>query len=178
MYHYWFSWISVLLLILDRNSRRLQAQPSEAMANSAWTTAAAQTASIWETLSRQLRWLFQKQSSNYTSEHSFSGGARHPSTTGSTADVIWAGYWGGDLKVVVQPTSKSCSLDPVPTWFLKQLTVPMVSVICRLCNLSLQTGLFPSTLKHALVHPRIKKPRLDPGAVSNYRPISNLSYFI
>jgi len=52
----------------------------------------------------------------------------------------------------------------------------MVPVICRLCMLSLQTGLFPSTLKHALVHPRIKKPTLDPGVVSNYRPISNLSF--
>ena len=79
-------------------------------------------------------------------------------------------------KLLFNLPAKSCSLDPVPTWFLKQLTVPMVPVICRLCNLSLQTGLFPSTLKHALVHPRTKKPTLNPGVVSNYRPISNLSF--
>jgi len=77
-------------------------------------------------------------------------------------------------KLLFNLPAKSCSLDPVPTWFLKQLTVPMVPVICGLCNLSLQTGL--STLKHALVHPRIKKPALDPGAVSNYSLISNLSF--
>jgi len=79
-------------------------------------------------------------------------------------------------KLLFNLPAKSCSLDPVQTWFLKQLTVPMVPVICRLCNLSLQTSLFPSSLKHALVHPRIKKPTLDPGVVSNYRPISNLSF--
>jgi hypothetical protein len=40
----------------------------------------------------------------------------------------------------------------------------------------LQTGIFPPTLKHALVYPRIKKPTLDTEVLNNYRPISNLSY--
>jgi hypothetical protein len=45
-----------------------------------------------------------------------------------------------------------------------------------MCNLSLQTGVFPTNLKHALVLPRIKKPTLDLDVISSYRPISNLSY--
>jgi len=39
-----------------------------------------------------------------------------------------------------RPLAKSCSLDPVPTWFLKQITDHITPVICYLCNLSLQTG--------------------------------------
>jgi len=31
-------------------------------------------------------------------------------------------------------------------------------------------------LKHALVHPRIKKPTLAPEVANNYRTISNLPY--
>jgi len=31
-------------------------------------------------------------------------------------------------------------------------------------------------LKHALVHPRIKKPTLGPEVANHYRPISNLPY--
>jgi len=59
---------------------------------------------------------------------------------------------------------------------LKQLSVHIAPVICYLCNLSLLTGTFPPTLKHALVYPRIKKPTLDPEVVNHYRPISNLPY--
>ena len=72
--------------------------------------------------------------------------------------------------------AKSCSVDPIPTWLLKQLSVHIVPVICFLCNLSLRTGTFPPALKHALVHPRIKKPTLDPEVANHYRPISNLPY--
>ena len=47
---------------------------------------------------------------------------------------ILSGHWGGDIKVVVQVNlpAKSCSLDLVRKWYLKQLTVPTVPVICCL----------------------------------------------
>ena len=70
----------------------------------------------------------------------------------------------------------SCPLDPLPTWLLKKLAPHITPVICNLCNLSLQTGSFPSCLKRALVYPRIKKSNMDPDSLSSYRPISNLSY--
>jgi len=71
--------------------------------------------------------------------------------------------------------AKFCSIDPVPT-LLKQLSTHIAPVICFLCNLSLRTGTLPPTLKHALVHPRVKKPALDPEVANNYRPISILPY--
>ena len=48
--------------------------------------------------------------------------------------------------------------------------------LCNLCNLSLQSGVFPSCLKQAIVFPRLKKPNLDQDNLSSYRPISNLSF--
>ena len=72
--------------------------------------------------------------------------------------------------------AKSCFIDPAPTWFLKQFSAHIVPVILFLGSLSLQTGTFPSTLKHSLVRPHTKKPTLDPEVANNYRFISNLPY--
>ena len=43
-------------------------------------------------------------------------------------------------------------------------------------NQSLQTGVFPSVFKKAIVKPLLKKPSLDPNSLKYYRPISNLSF--
>jgi hypothetical protein len=43
-------------------------------------------------------------------------------------------------------------------------------------NFSLSEGVFPSSLKHAIIHPLLKKPSLSPDDLSNYRPISNLNF--
>ena len=48
----------------------------------------------------------------------------------------------------------------------------MTSII----NLSLQTCTFPRAFKHGLVTPLLKKPGLDKEVLSNYRPITNLSF--
>jgi hypothetical protein len=72
--------------------------------------------------------------------------------------------------------SKSCDLDPIPTWQLKCLSPHIAPVICDLCNISMRTRVFPSQLKQALVLPLLKKPSLDLNATSSYRPISNFSF--
>ena len=43
-------------------------------------------------------------------------------------------------------------------------------------NQSLQTGVFPSVFKEAIVKPLLKKPSIDPNSLKNYRHISNLSF--
>jgi len=40
----------------------------------------------------------------------------------------------------------------------------------------LQSGIFLSAFKTSLVKPRLKKPDLDIGDLSHYRPISNLPF--
>jgi len=48
----------------------------------------------------------------------------------------------------------------------------------KLVNASLLSGSFPSSQRHALVTPVLKKPHLDPSVPvpNNYKPISNLSF--
>jgi len=72
--------------------------------------------------------------------------------------------------------AKSCSLDPIPTRLLKRLTPHIAPVICKLRNLSLHNGVFPTLLKQALVLPILKKNNLDPDVASSYRRISNVPY--
>ena len=43
-------------------------------------------------------------------------------------------------------------------------------------NVSLKRGYLPASQKKAIVYPGLNKPSLDPDDLSNYRPISNLSF--
>jgi exonuclease III len=79
-------------------------------------------------------------------------------------------------KTVMRSPTKSCSLDPWPTWLLKQHLPNLLPAITRVINQSLTTGQVPESMKQALVTPLLKKPSLDPDVPANYRPVSNLSF--
>ena len=53
--------------------------------------------------------------------------------------------------------SKTCQLDPVPTWLVKDVSQLLSSFIALLFNKSLVSGIFPSDFKHAVVRPLLKK---------------------
>ena len=72
--------------------------------------------------------------------------------------------------------SKSCSLDPIPSWLLKQSLDELTPAITNIISLSLQNGRFLNALKFANITPLIKKQTLDPDNLRNYRPIANLSF--
>src|ERR1043165_3893475 len=72
--------------------------------------------------------------------------------------------------------NKQCELDPIPTSLLKDCASVLVPVITKIINLSLSTGNFPMVFKHSIVSPLLKKANLDKETLSNYRPISNLSF--
>ena len=82
------------------------------------------------------------------------------------------------LDLIIKAPPKSCSLDPIATWLLKDARIlPVVSsTITKIVNTSLQSGIFPQSLKVALVRPVLKKSYLDPENLVNYRPISNIPY--
>ncbi len=80
------------------------------------------------------------------------------------------------LKIIISSPSKSCSLDPIPTWFLKEHVHCLLPVLTDIVNSSLQTGTFPSAARSAIIRPLIKKHNLDNDCLSNYRPVSNLSF--
>ena len=83
----------------------------------------------------------------------------------------------GEIEFLIRSSpSKSCSLDPLPTWLLKKVSPHLTSVIMEIINKSLETSTVPSVFKRAIVRPLLKKPGLDPEVLKNYRPVSNLPY--
>ena len=71
---------------------------------------------------------------------------------------------------------KSCELDLIPTWLLRDCAPDIIHVLTTIVNMSLRTGVMPSHLKRAHLRPIIKKAGLDKDIVNNYRLVSNLPY--
>ena len=57
--------------------------------------------------------------------------------------------------------AKSCNLDPFPAALLKDHLDLLLPTLCRIVNLSLESGQLPSSLKTAVLSPLLKKLSLD-----------------
>ena len=79
-------------------------------------------------------------------------------------------------KLVKGFAAKHCLLDCIPTWFVKDNYLIFVLALTRIVDMSLSTGVFPDTLKHAIISPIIKKPSLDQSSLKSYHPISNINF--
>ena len=90
------------------------------------------------------------------------------SFTPTTISEIW--------KIIRKSASKSCSSDPVLTWLLKEHLDVLLPVITDIVNMSLESGVFPDEMKHAMIKPLLKKSGLDPNLLKKFSPISNLTY--
>ena len=87
----------------------------------------------------------------------------------------WAAVNISDVeKLISSAVSKTCQLDPAPTWLIKECCGPLAPFITLLINKSLATGCFPASFKHAVIFPLLKKNDMDPGELKNFRPVSNL----
>jgi len=75
----------------------------------------------------------------------------------------------------MQSPTKSCALDPIPTFLVKMVAVSLPYVTAMI-NISLCEGRLPSSHKHAVVTLLLKKPGLDAEELKNYRPVSNLTF--
>ena len=71
---------------------------------------------------------------------------------------------------------KSCELDPLPTWLLKECIDELLPLVTSIINASLETCYVPQDFKGALIRPLLKKTSLDPDILKNYRPVSNLPF--
>ena len=74
--------------------------------------------------------------------------------------------------------SKSCELDPLPSWLLKECVDELSPIVTCIANTSLSHAIVPLSLKTALMRPLLKKPGLDKEVLKNYRPVSNLPFIL
>lgn len=79
------------------------------------------------------------------------------------------------VKLIREAPMKQCAVDPIPTWLLKDCIDLLAPFITKIINNSLSTGYVPAAFKKAYITPLLKKPGLDEGEASNFRPVSNLS---
>ena len=77
-------------------------------------------------------------------------------------------------EIIGKTASKSCCLAPLPSRVLVPHLNNVLPVICKMVNLSLETGSLPPSLKEAVLSPLLKKPSLDHETLANFRPIYNL----
>ena len=71
-------------------------------------------------------------------------------------------------KIISTSPNKSCCLDPIPTFLLKQCIVELAPVITGIINKSMASSCVPSSFKQAVVTPLLKKPTLDHDQMKNY----------
>ncbi len=79
-------------------------------------------------------------------------------------------------KIVTQTSSSTCVLDPGSSKFLKKVYESLASTTLKVNNTSLDTGVFTTAFKTAVVKPQLKESNLDSTVLSNYSPISNLPF--
>ena len=65
-----------------------------------------------------------------------------------------------EIELIIDQTSKTCYLDPKPSKHINDNIISLASVMTDITNASLSEGVMQNVLKHALVHPRLKKPSL------------------
>ena len=79
--------------------------------------------------------------------------------------------------IIMNMNSKTCSLDPIPTWLVKSNFNELKMAMLYIVNRSLVIeNTFPETLKHAIVTPSLKDKDGDSEDYYNYRPISNTAF--
>ena len=70
------------------------------------------------------------------------------------------------------PLSKTCCLDPCPTYLMKKCIDILLPSLTKLVIFSLHNGIFPDPFKQAIVRPIIKMSTLSKEDLKSYRPIS------
>ena len=74
-------------------------------------------------------------------------------------------------KIISKSPTKSCLLDPLPTFLIKECIDILLPSIIKLVNCSLREGLVPDGFT-----PLIKKASLPVEGLKNYRPVSGVSF--
>ena len=81
------------------------------------------------------------------------------------------------MEIIKAMPNKFCSLDVFPPWLILECLEILLPYLKIIITASLKEGVFPSKYKVAHIKPILKKSNLDKDVLSNFRPVSNLSYF-
>ena len=78
--------------------------------------------------------------------------------------------------ILMTSPAKQCSLDPLPTWLVKDCVSVLAPCITSVINASLRTCYFPLAWRKAIVSQLLKKSGRDESTPCNYRPVSNVTF--
>jgi len=78
--------------------------------------------------------------------------------------------------IIIKSPAKSCELDPLPTYLLKEVLEYLLPLITAIINKSLVESKVPLSFKKTNIRPLLKKPNLDKDELKNYCPLSNLPF--
>ena len=59
-------------------------------------------------------------------------------------------------RVIMSSLTKSCTLDPIPTFILKEATDVLLPFLTAMLNASLREGCLPASQKRAIITPLLK----------------------
>ncbi len=103
-------------------------------------------------------------------------------TIKSAINSLYAAIWGPFIVLFkrynCQTVASSSPLDVIPARFLKEVFNSVGPTVLSILNSSLSTGCVPSCLKHAVQHPLLKKPILDPLDYKKIGPHSKLQFLL
>lgn len=79
-----------------------------------------------------------------------------------------------EIQQLILTANSTSPTDPLPLLLTKSLHEFLSPIYRNIIINSLQTGLIPDELKHTIITPILKKPKLDPTDLLNFRPIAQL----
>lgn len=71
-------------------------------------------------------------------------------------------------------TKSGSPSDLAPPFIMSLLAMTLSTSLTKVCNVSLDSSIFPDKWKKAYIKPLLKKATIDPLDLKNYRPISLL----
>ena len=71
--------------------------------------------------------------------------------------------------VIKKSPDKSCELDPLLIWLLKQFLDELLSIATEIISTSVEARYIPKEFNYALIGPLLKPSGLDPDTLKYYR---------
>jgi len=79
-------------------------------------------------------------------------------------------------RIIMSSPVKLCSLAPWPTFLIHEYVDLVTPCVTHLVKISLNSSQLPDNQKHATVSTLLKKSGLDMSDMSNFRPVSNVTF--